>query len=42
MDQVAPADQEVFGPFRKRSQDPNLVCRIHLRAHRHHQERAQN
>ena len=35
MDQAAPAHQEVSGQQRERSQDANLVRRVHLRAHRH-------
>lgn len=35
MDQAAPAHQEVSGQQRERSQDANLVRRVHLRAHSH-------
>ena len=35
MNQTAPSYQEVSGQQRERSQDANLVRRVHLRAHRH-------
>ena len=38
MDQTAPSHQEVSGQQRERSKDANLVCRIHLCAHCHHQK----
>ncbi len=40
MDQAAFADQKIPGHQRERREDPNLVRRLHLRAHRHRQEGA--
>jgi hypothetical protein len=39
MDQAAPAHQEVSWQQRERSQDANLVRRVHISAHRHCLER---
>ena len=40
MDQTTPAYQSIFRHIRKRRQNSNLDCDIHLRANRHYQERA--
>ena len=40
MDQAAPAHQAIPGHQRERSEDADLVRRVHLRAHRHRQEGA--
>ena len=41
MDQTTSAYQSIFRHIRKRRQNTNLDCDIHLRANRHYQERTE-